>query len=96
MSKLWGSLHFLEIFTQKLASKSTNRSWHNNALTNHKVGCLNAYTGAWFSKKSMTFKEEEYHQLAEAFRHIAMRLNAHTDEIDNASLESPESKNNID
>ncbi|MBR5551862.1 MAG: hypothetical protein IKV83_08105 [Muribaculaceae bacterium] len=45
-------------------------------MTNHKVGCLNAYAGAWFSKKSMTFKEEEYHQLAEAFCHIAMRLNA--------------------
>ena len=47
--------------------------------------------GCMVLKKSMAFKEEEYHQLAEAFRHIAMRLNAHADEIDNAALESPES-----
>lgn len=57
-------------------------------------------TQGWFSqrlhgctvrKKSMTFKEKEYHELAEAFRDIAKRLNAHADEIDNAVLESPES-----
>ena len=46
--------------------------------------------GCMVLKKSMAFKEEEYHQLAEAFRHIAMRLNAHADEIDNAALELPE------
>lgn len=51
---------------------------------------------AWISQKingtkvydkSQTFTEEEYHQLAEAFRDIARRLNAHADEIDNAELE---------
>ena len=51
---------------------------------------------SWFSqrvngcivlKKSMAFKEEEYHQLAEAFRDIAKRLQAHADEIDNAKYE---------
>lgn len=48
---------------------------------------------SWFSqrvngctvlKKSMAFKEEEYHELAEAFRDIAKRLQAHADEIDAA------------
>lgn len=38
-------------------------------------------------KKSMAFKEEEYHQLAEAFRDIAKRLQAHADEIDTAKYE---------
>lgn len=47
----------------------------------------------WFSQrvngctvleKSMAFKEEEYHRLAEAFRDIAVRLQAHADEIDAA------------
>lgn len=31
------------------------------------------------------FKEDEYHQLAEAFRDIAKRLMAHADEIDAAA-----------
>lgn len=35
----------------------------------------------------MSFKEEEYHQLAEAFRDIAKRLQAHADEIDSAAFE---------
>ena len=39
-----------------------------------------------FNKTAM-FRPEEYHQLAEAFRDIARRLNAHADEIDNAELE---------
>ena len=51
---------------------------------------------SWFSqrlngctvlKKSVAFKEEEFHQLAEAFRDIAKRLEAHADEIDNAKYE---------
>lgn len=33
------------------------------------------------------FSSEEYHTLAEAFRHIAQRLQAHADEIDNAKEE---------
>ena len=36
------------------------------------------------------FSEAEYHQLAEAFRDIARRLNAHADEIDSAALEETE------
>lgn len=47
--------------------------------------------GCTVRKKAMTFKEEEYHQLAEAFRHIALRLNAHADEIDNAAMDNPDS-----
>ena len=39
-----------------------------------------------FNKKS-GFKPDEYHQLAEAFRHIARRLEAHADEIDAAEME---------
>lgn len=51
---------------------------------------------SWFSqrlhgctvlKKSAAFKEEEYHRLAEAFRDIAKRLQAHADEIDAAKYE---------
>ena len=57
-------------------------------------------THSWFSqrlhgctvrKKAMTFKEEEYHQLAAAFRHIAKRLLAHADEIDYAATDDPTS-----
>ena len=51
---------------------------------------------SWFSQrvngctvlnKSMAFKNEEYHQLAEAFRDIAKRLQAHADEIDAAKTD---------
>lgn len=51
---------------------------------------------SWFSQrlngctvqnKSMAFKEEEYHELAEAFRDIAKRLQAHADEIEAARYE---------
>lgn len=51
---------------------------------------------SWFSqrvhgctvmKKEMAFKEEEYAKLAEAFRDIANRLQAHADEIDAAKFE---------
>lgn len=50
----------------------------------------------WFSqrlngctvlKKSMAFKEEEYNKLADSFRDIAKRLQAHADEIDAAKYE---------
>lgn len=43
--------------------------------------------GCVVGKKGMTFKEEEYHELAEAFRDIAKRLLAHADEIDGAKME---------
>lgn len=51
---------------------------------------------AWLSQKlhgctvlnrQKAFTDAEYHQLAEAFRDIARRLNAHADEIDNAALD---------
>lgn len=54
-------------------------------------------THAWLSQKlhnnmvlnrQKGFTEEEYHQLAEAFRHIARRLEAHADEIDAAAPDS--------
>ena len=41
-------------------------------------------------KKNAAFKENEYHLLAEVLRDIAKRLNAHADEIDEASMDSPE------
>lgn len=53
-------------------------------------------THAWLSQKihgctlhkvQYTFTEAEYHQLAEAFRDIAKRLEAHADEIDAAAME---------
>lgn len=51
---------------------------------------------SWFSqrvhgctvrKKETAFKPEEYHKLAEAFRDIAKRLQAHADEIDAAKYD---------
>ncbi|MDE5930653.1 MAG: DUF5053 domain-containing protein [Muribaculaceae bacterium] len=51
---------------------------------------------SWFSQKlhgvnvcnkKQAFNPEEYHQLAEAFRDIARRLQQHADEIDAAKLE---------
>ena len=56
-------------------------------------------THGWFSQKlhgcsvfnkQKKFTEAEYHQLAEAFRDIARRLEAHADEIDSAELEETE------
>ncbi len=50
----------------------------------------------WFSQKlngctlhnrKQEFTESEYHQLAEAFRHIAKRLLSHADEIDSAVMD---------
>ena len=38
-------------------------------------------------KKEQAFNEEEFHQLAEAFRDLAQRLQAHADEIDAAIFE---------
>ena len=43
--------------------------------------------GCMVRNKEMSFKESEYHQLAEAFRDIAKRLQAHADEIDAARME---------
>lgn len=57
------------------------------------------HTPAWFSQrlngnavsgKRAAFTETEYHQLAEAFRDIAKRLEVHADEIDAAALTVPE------
>jgi hypothetical protein len=56
-------------------------------------------SGGWFSQKlngctvcdrQRSFSEAEYHQLAEAFRHIARRLEAHADEIDAAAMDAPD------
>lgn len=53
-------------------------------------------THAWLSQKlhgctvlnrQKAFTEAEYHELAEAFRDIARRLEAHADEIDAAEME---------
>ncbi len=52
---------------------------------------------AWLSQKingcvshnrKAEFSETEYHRLAEAFRDIARRLEAHADEIDAAAMET--------
>ena len=48
---------------------------------------LQRLNGCTVLKKSMAFNEEEFHQLAEAFRDIAKRLYAHADEIDTAKYE---------
>ncbi len=58
-------------------------------------------TRAWLSQKlngctvlnkKKEFTEPEYHQLAEAFRHLARRLEAHADEIDAAAMDKPDLK----
>lgn len=46
--------------------------------------------GCTLNNRKKAFTEKEYHQLAEAFRHIARRLEAHADEIDAAAMESPD------
>ena len=43
--------------------------------------------GCMVMKKTAAFKQDEYHDLAEAFRDIAKRLQAHADEIDAARYE---------
>lgn len=49
-----------------------SKEWMEERLT----GCVRP--------QGTKFSMEEYHVLAEAFRHIAERLKAHADEIDNA------------
>ena len=58
-------------------------------------------TRGWLSQKlngctvcntRKAFTEEEYRQLAEAFRHIALRLTAHADEIDSAPMDDDTTK----
>ena len=53
-----------------------SQSWFSQRLN----GCI-------VLKKSAAFKEEEFHQLAKAFRDIAKRLQVHADEIDAAMYE---------
>lgn len=53
-----------------------SQSWFSQRLN----GCL-------ILKKTVAFKEDEYHELAEAFRDIAKRLQAHADEIDAAKYD---------
>ena len=60
-------------FAKQYFEKS--RAWLSQRLN----GCM-------VENKSQKFKEEEYHEIAEAFRHIAKRLNAHADEIDAAVM----------
>lgn len=43
--------------------------------------------GSCVLNRQKSFTEAEYHKLAEAFRDIAGRLNAHADEIDCAEME---------
>jgi len=72
---------------EELISKSAlaRQYFQNSAswLSKRVNGCV-------VMKKNAAFKENEYHLLAEALRDIAKRLNAHADEIDEASMDSPE------
>ena len=72
-SELEGIINKSEIARQYFAK---SQSWFSQRLN----GCT-------VLSKSMAFKEEEYHLLAESFRDIAKRLMAHADEIDSAKLE---------
>lgn len=62
----------------ELAKQYFNKS--QSWLSQRVHGCL-------VLNKAMAFKDEEYHQLAGAFRDIAKRLIAHADEIDAAKSE---------
>lgn len=53
-----------------------SRSWFAQKLHGNNV-----------CNKAKSFTDGERHQLAEAFRDIAKRLQAHADEIDNAKME---------
>ena len=44
--------------------------------------------GCTLHRRKQSFTDPEYHQLADAFRDIAKRLNAHADEIDAAAPDS--------
>lgn len=46
--------------------------------------------GCTIGDKKRRFSQDEYAKLAESFRHIAMRLNAHADEIDAAQMDTDE------
>ena len=59
---------------QQYFNKST--TWINKRLR-----------GCYLINKDEAFNEDEFHQLAEAFRDIAKRLMAHADEIDAAKYE---------
>ena len=72
-SELDGLLNITAIAEQYF---NRSRSWFSQRLH----GCL-------VQNKAMQFKESECHELAEAFRDIAMRLTAHADEIDAAKMD---------
>ena len=80
---VWNAFLELEglINRTQLADQYFNRSsgWLSQKLNGCTVG-----------DRKRAFTEEEYRQLAAAFRHIARRLNAHADEIEAAKMEYPE------
>ena len=82
-----GAVFTLFAEMEDLISKSAlaRQYFHKTAswLSQRVNGCVVRNTKA-------SFKEHEYHQLAEALRDIAKRLNAHADEIDEASMDCSE------
>ncbi len=80
---VWNAFVELEGLINKtqLADQYFNRShaWLSQKLN----GCT-------LHNRKKAFTEKEYHQLAEAFRHIARRLEAHADEIDAAAMDAPD------
>ena len=77
---IWNAFTELEGLVNKtaLAEQYFNRS--GSWLSQRIHGCT-------VQNKAMQFKENECHELAEAFRDIAMRLTAHADEIDAAKMD---------
>ena len=75
---IWNAFIGLEGLINKsaISSQYFNRSqgWFSQKLN-----------GATIGKKDRAFTTDESHRLAEAFRDIARRLEAHADEIDNAA-----------
>lgn len=80
---VWNAFVELEGLINKtqLAEQYFNRSqaWMSQRLN----GCT-------MRNKKMTFNEADYAQMAEAFRHIAKRLEAHAAEIDAAEMDKPQ------
>lgn len=75
---IWNAFIELEGLVNKSAISaqyfSRSQGWFSQKLN-----------GATIGRKDRAFTTEESHNLAEAFRDIARRLEAHADEIDNAT-----------
>lgn len=78
---VWNSFIELENLINKSALAEQYFKKSHSWLSQRLNGCI-------VQDKARKFKEEEYHQIAEAFRDIAKRLQSHADEIDAAKFQN--------